>query len=87
MKIDYTNFLRDKPLEMDQKKIAAMERAATNAPAFRHIFCGIDFVCYADGCVKITVSGKYYNMFDTKTGKFFSGFVGDYPAEDTGCLD
>lgn len=83
MKIDYTNFLRDKSLEMDQKKIAAMERAAADELAFRHIFYGIDFVCYADGCVKITVSGKYYNMFDTKTGKFFSGCVGDYPAEGT----
>lgn len=76
-KIDYTNFLRDKPLETDPGKSDAMEKAAALAMADLGIFYGIDFVCYADGCVKISVNGKYFNMFDTNSGKFFSGCPGD----------
>lgn len=37
--------------------------------------------CYADGRVKVSVCGKYYNIFDTNTGKFFSGYVGDEPSQ------
>lgn len=75
MKIDYTNFLRDKPQETDPGKSDAMEKAAAQAMADLGIFCGLDFACYADGCVKISVNGKYFNMFDTNAGKFFSGCV------------
>lgn len=78
MKIDYTNFLRDKPLETDQGKSDAMERMAAQAMADLGIFYGLDFVCYADGCVRVSVNGKYFNMFDAKAGKFFSGRVGDF---------
>lgn len=77
MKIDYTNFLRDKPRETDPEKIAAMEEAAAYEMADRGILYGLDFVCYADGCVKVSVYGKYFNMFNTKTGKFFSGAPGE----------
>lgn len=76
-KINYTNFLRDKPLETDPGKSDAMEKAAAQAMADLGIFYGLDFVCYADGRVKVSVYGKYFNMFDTNAGKFFSGFVGD----------
>lgn len=77
MKIDYTNFLRDKPLETDPGKSDAMEKAAAQAMADLGIFYGIDLVCYAGGCVKVSVNGKYFNMFDTNAVKFFFGCPGD----------
>lgn len=76
-KINYTNFMKDKPLEKDPEKIKYMERAAAAELADLGIFYGLNFVCYADGCVRVSVNGRYYNMFDSKTGRFFSGYVGD----------
>lgn len=83
MKIDYTNFLRDRPRETDPAKIAAMRDAAVRDLTGDK---GIDpdtvsCECYADGRVKVSVCGKYYNIFDTSTGKFFSGYVGDGPSQ------
>lgn len=83
MKIDYTNFLRDRPRETDPAKIAAMRDAAVQALTEDK---GIDpetvsCECYADGRVKVSVCGKYCNIFDTNTGKFFSGYVGDRPSQ------
>lgn len=82
-RIDYTNFLRDRPRETDPAKIAAMRDAAVRALTEGK---GIDpetvsCECYADGRVKVSVCGKYYNIFDTNTGKFFSGYVGDGPSQ------
>lgn len=82
-RIDYTNFLRDRPRETDPAKIAAMRDAAVRALTDDK---GIDpetvsCECYADGRVKVSVCGKYCNIFDTNTGKFFSGYVGDRPSQ------
>ena len=82
MKIDYINFLRDRPRETDPAKIAAMRDVAVRALTEDQ---GIEpetvsCECYADGRVKVSVYGKYYNIFDTNTGKFFSGYVGDEPS-------
>lgn len=77
-RIDYTNYLRDKPLETDPEKIAVMEKAAMAALLDRGIHRAVtSYECYADGRVKVCINGKYYSMFNTNTGKFFSGCVGD----------
>lgn len=76
VKIDYTDHLADKPLEKDPAKIKAMELTAAYALAERGIFYGLDFACYADGCVRISSYGTYrknYTIFDTKTGEFLPG--------------
>lgn len=88
MKINYTNFLRGRPHETNPARMTAMSFAVTQALADR----GIEAECatceyYKDGCVKVEVSGEYYGIFDTRTKKFFSGYVGDYPAEGTGRPD
>ncbi len=82
-RIDYTNFLLGRSRETDPAKIAAMRDAAVRALTEDK---GIDpetvsCECYADGRVKVSVCGKYYNIFDTNTGKFFSGYVGDGPSQ------
>ena len=83
MKIDYINFLRDRPRETDQAKIAAMRDAAVRALTEDQAIEPetVSCECYADGRVKVSVCGKYYNIFDTNTGKFFSGYVGDGPSQ------
>lgn len=82
-RIDYINLLRSLIRETDPAKIAAMREAAVRALTEDK---GIDpetvsCECYADGRVKVSVCGKYYNIFDTNTGKFFSGYVGDEPSQ------
>ena len=83
MKIDYINFLRDRPRETDQAKIAAMRDAAVRALTEDQAIEPetVSCECYVDGRVKVSVCGKYYNIFDTNTGKFFSGYVGDGPSQ------
>ena len=77
-KIDYTNYLRDRPREKDPEKLAAMEQAVTVALKWRRIKLD-DVSCeyYADGRVRVNLNGKFYSMFDAGTGKFFSGSPGD----------
>lgn len=72
-KIDYTRYLRDKPLETDPAKLAFMEAAAARALESRGVIGQTQCVCYADGRVMVKVGGEYYNMFDVNTGRFLSG--------------
>lgn len=85
MKINYTNFLRGRPHETNPERLTAMRFAVTRALADRGI-ASERATCeyYKDGRVKVEVSGEFYGIFDTTTEKFFSGCVGDYPAEDAG---
>lgn len=76
-KIDYTSYLRDKPQETDPAKLAAMKAAVVAALKERGEHGHISCTYYTDGRVRVTVGGKYYNVFDTISGKFFSGFVGE----------
>lgn len=76
-KINYTNFLRDKPQETDPAKLAGMKEALVTALKARDVHGHISAVYYADGHIKASVNGEYYGVFDTNTGKFFSGYVGD----------
>ena len=76
-KINYTNYLRDKPLETDPTRHAHMEAAVMQALKERGVIGQTDFVYYADGRVMVKVGGEYYGMFDINTGKFFSGCPGD----------
>lgn len=78
-KIDYTNYLRGRPLETDQGRVDSMRKAVLQALAERGLR-GAQMVkcdCYADGCVRVEVNTEFYGMFDCFTGKFFDGFVGD----------
>lgn len=77
MKIDYTDFLKDKPQETDTAKLSAMKASLVRALKERDIHGHISCVYYTDGNIKVCVNGKYYNVFNSITGKFFSGYVGD----------
>lgn len=78
MKIDYTNYLRGKPQETNPKKLTLMKTALVRALQERGIHGHISAVYYTDGNIKVNVDGEYYNVFNSNTGKFFSGSVGDY---------
>ena len=77
MKIDYTNYLRDKPQETNPAKLAAMKAALIQALRKKGLRGHISCVYYIDGRVKVSIDGEYYNIFDSTTGKFFSGCPGD----------
>lgn len=77
-KLDYTNFLKGKPQETDPDKLAAMKEAVVKALKKRGVHGHISAVYYIDGNVKVEVDGAFYGVFDTNTGKFFSGSVGYY---------
>ena len=76
-KIDYTEFLGRKPQETDPAKLAAMNDAVSKALTDRGVCGHISCEYYKDGHVLVYIDGKYYTVFDSKTGKFFSGFVGN----------
>lgn len=76
-KINYSNYLLDKPLETDPAKLAFMKAAVSQALEKRGVIGQAGCVCYANGCVMVRVGGEYYNIFDANTGKFFSGCAGD----------
>lgn len=67
-KIDYTNYLKEKPQETDPAKLSAMKAALFQALKARDIHGHVSTVYYTDGCVEFSING----MFDTATGKFFS---------------
>jgi len=76
--IDYTNYLRDKPLETDTVKIYAMKKKLAQALKEQEIqFHDLSCEFYKDGCIRVTINGEYYYMFNSNTGMFFSGEVGD----------
>lgn len=77
MKINYTNYLRDKPQETDPSKLAAMKAALIRALRKKGLHGHISCVYYIDGHVKVSIDGEYYSVFDSNTGRFFSGYVGD----------
>ncbi len=76
-KIDYANYLRDKPQETDPAKLAAMKAALVRALKENGLHGHISCVYYIDGRVKVSIDGEYYSVFDSNTGRFFSGYVGD----------
>lgn len=76
-KINYTSFLDCRKQETDPAKLALMKEALVKALKELGVRGHISAVYYTDGCVKVSVNGEYYNVFDANTGKFFSGFVGD----------
>ena len=76
-KINYTNYLRDKPQEADSEKVVAMEKRTAEELADRGIYYGLEFTCYADGRVKVDINGEFYGVFDSVAGKFFAGAPGD----------
>ena len=76
-KIDYTNYLRDKPQETDPAKLAVMKTALVQALKARGVHGHISCKYFTDGVVEVSVDGQYYNLFDSNTGKFFSGYVGE----------
>lgn len=76
-KINYTNFLRDKPQETDLEKVGMMMNALVKALKAQDVHGHISCEYFKDGIVKVSIDGEYYNLFDSNTGKFFSGCVGD----------
>lgn len=76
-KINYSRYMRDKPLETNPTKLAFMQAAAARALESRGVIGQTQCVCYADGRVMVKAGGEYYGMFDANSGRFFSGCVGD----------
>ncbi len=76
MKIDYSTYLRDKPQETDPAEIGRMDAALNLALSKMDISGEISRTYYKDGRVKVCVNGEFYNVFDSRTGKFFSGYAG-----------
>ena len=76
-KINYTHYLADKPQETDPAKVEAMYSAVVKALKKLNVHGHISCVYYKNGCVKVSIDYQYYNVFDSNTGKFFSGYVGD----------
>lgn len=76
-RIDYTNYLGDKPQETDHAKLAAMKAALVQALKRNGVHGHISCKYFKDGVVEVSINGEYYNLFDSNTGKFFSGCVGD----------
>lgn len=77
MKIDYTNYLKGKPQETDPAKLTTMKAALAKTLKDRGVHGHISAVYYTDRNIKVSVNGEYYNVFNSNTGKFFSGYVGD----------
>lgn len=77
-KINYTNYLRDKPRETDPEKIGIMKARLDQAIIDEGIKGNVTCTYYAGGNIKVSIDGEYYGMFDTNTRKFFSGSVGDF---------
>lgn len=77
-KINYSDYLASKPQETDFDKLSAMKSALVEELEMFDVHGRISATYYQDGRIKVDVNGKYYGMFDTNAGKFFSGAVGDY---------
>ena len=76
-KIDYTNYLRDKPRETDPEKISKINDAIATALLVCGIRGRVSCDYYKDGRVVVRVNGTLYGMFDYNTRRFFSGYVGE----------
>lgn len=76
-KINYTAFLQNKPQETRPLKLAAMKQSVSDALRSRDVHGHISCKYYTDVHILVHVNGKYYGVFDTNKGEFFSGFVGD----------
>lgn len=75
-KIDYTNYLRDKPQETDPVKIGAMKARLDQAVLDAGIKGPVTCTYYTDGNVMVYIDGESYRMFNTRSGTFFSGYPG-----------
>lgn len=84
-KINYTNYLRNKTHETNRDKLVRMKTALVSALNARNVHGHISSKYYTDGCINVSVNGKYYGVFDSNTGAFFSGYVGDRK-EVTECI-
>lgn len=76
-KINYANYLEDKPRETDPVKLVAMKDAVVEALRARDVHGHISCKYYKGGRVAVGVNGDFYGVFDVHARKFFSGFVGD----------
>ena len=76
-KINYTNYLWNKSQETNPAKLSIMKEALVTDLKARNVHGHISAVYYTDGHIKVSVNSEYCGVFDTNTGKFFSGFVGD----------
>lgn len=77
MKIDYTNYLSSKKIESDENKLRCMKSSLVSKLKELGVHGIVNCVYYSDGCIKVSINGKYYNIFNCNTEKFFCGYVGD----------
>lgn len=75
--INYTAYMLDKQQEDRPWKLRKMKTALVNALKARDVHGHISATYYQDGCIRVSVDGEYYNMFDSVNGVFFNGYVGD----------
>jgi hypothetical protein len=77
MKINYTNYMESKKQENWREKLIAMKGSLVRALKAKGVHGHVSAQYYTDGVVSVSVNGEHYNMFDSVSGKWFSGFVGD----------
>lgn len=78
MKIDYTKFLENNNTkETNIEKVKRMKKALVYALKANKIHGRIHCEYYTDGIVSVSINGQYFNLFDSTTESFFSGFVGN----------
>ncbi len=78
MKIDYTEFLKkNRTEESDAQRKKAMFEKLRAALVKAGIHGRISATYYTDGNVRVSVNGEYFNIFNSDTEKWFSGYVGD----------
>lgn len=77
MKINYTNYLAGKTQETRLDKLTKMKNTLVRMLQLADIHGHISAQYFTDGVVSVSVNGEYYNLLDTTSGKWFSGFVGD----------
>lgn len=76
-KINYANYLKDRPQETDRAKLSAMKAALVEALKAKDVHGHVSAVYYADGNVMVSINNEYYGVFNSNKGEFFSGAPGD----------
>lgn len=78
MKINFTQFLRDREDHLANEKLKATYATLIHSQAAKLGIEGKIAIEYFQTGAIVTVDGEYYNTWNYKKQKFHEGFVGDY---------
>lgn len=78
MKINYTDYLKANGIEeIDPQRLIEMKNALIAALVKNGVHGRVSCKYYTDGTILVNIDGQYFNCFNSNSGKFFSGYVGD----------